>query len=193
LKGQSSVSEGPIAVDDSQEETLLVHEEIIARMASPPPERPFNDADRYIDPVHESLKLKAEAAEKAVEATKHHASCMSLRSKVAGWEFKKAKLAEEKARVLERSKFYAAQANRGRRELDNSDVLAEHVAEEMNRTHDKAAQLKRKCAGLDVKIDRLREKVKDCEERATREEDLKAEAMEQSKQLEIQAMNYAKS
>ena len=162
-------------------------------MASPPPERPFNDADRYIDPVHESLKLKAEAAEKAVEATKHHASCMSLRRKMTAWEFKKAKLAEEKARVLERSKFYAAQANRGRRELDNSDILAEHVAEEMNRKHDKAAQLKRKCTGLDVKIDRLREKVKDCEERATREEELKAEAMEQSKQLEIQAMNYAKS
>lgn len=162
-------------------------------MASPPPEKHINDADRYIDSVHESLKLKAEAAEKAVEATKHHASCMSLRNKVAGWEFKKAKLEEEKARVLERSKFYAAQANRTKGELDNSDVLAEHVADEMNRKHDKAAQLKRKCAGLDVKIDRLREKVKDCEERAAREEELKAEAMEQSKQLEIQAMNYAKS
>ncbi|MEE9341113.1 MAG: hypothetical protein V3V21_05575, partial [Thermoplasmata archaeon] len=138
-------------------------------------------------------KLKAEAAEKAVEATKHHASCMSLRRKMTAWEFKKAKLAEEKALILERSKFYAAQANRGKGKLDNSDVLAEHVAEEMNRKQDKATQLQRKCAGLDVKIDRLREKVKDCEERATREEELKAEAMEQSKQLEIQAMNYAKS
>ncbi len=193
LKGHASVSEDPVAEGDSQEERLLVQKTIADCMASLKPERPFDDADRYIDPVYESLKLKAEAAEKAFEATKHHASCMSLRNKVAAWEFKKAKLAEEKARVLERSEFYAAQVNHRKRKLDNSDVLAQHVAEEMNRKHEKATQLKRKCAGLDVKVDRLREKIKDCEERATREEELKAEAMEQSKQLEIQAMNYAKS
>ncbi|MCK4366729.1 MAG: hypothetical protein KAW84_02140 [Thermoplasmata archaeon] len=162
-------------------------------MPSLEPERPFDDADRYVDPVYESLKLRAEAAERAVEATKHHRSCMSLRRKTAAWEFKKAKVEEEKARVLERSKFYVAQANRGKRELDNSDILAEHVAEEMNRKQDKAAQLKGKCAGLDAKIDRLNERIKHFEEIAEREEELKAEAMEQSKQLEIQAMNYAKS
>jgi hypothetical protein len=162
-------------------------------MASFEPEKPFDDADRYVDPVYESLKLRAEAAEEAVKGTKHHANCMALRSKAAAMELKKAKLEEEKARHIQRSMFYAAQAERRKRELGNNDVLAEHVAGEMNRQQDKAAQLMAKCAGLDAKIERIVEKTGLLREQAEHEERLKGEAMQKSKQLEIQAMNYEKS
>jgi chromosome segregation ATPase len=162
-------------------------------MASLEPEKPFDDSDRYLDPVYECLKLRAEAAEEAVKGTKHHANCMALRSREAAMELKKAKLEEEKARYTQRSDFYAAQAERRKRELGNSDVIAEHVSGEMNRQRDKASQLKGKCANLDAKIEKLNEKIQLCREEAETEERLKTEAMQKSKQLEIQAMKYEKS
>ncbi|MFQ5910786.1 MAG: hypothetical protein ACE5IJ_08735 [Thermoplasmata archaeon] len=162
-------------------------------MASLEPGRPFNEARGYIDPVYESLKLRAEAAERAVQATKHHLNCMSLRRKIAALELKKAKLEEEKARLIERGKFYVAQANNRKRVLGNSETLADHLAHEVNRKQDKAAQLKKKWAGCNVKMSRLETKIKGFEEQAKREEELKDENMEMCKQLEIQAMNYDKS
>ncbi|MFQ6127765.1 MAG: hypothetical protein ACE5QW_02530 [Thermoplasmata archaeon] len=162
-------------------------------MASLEPEKPFDENERYVKSFYESLKLKAEAAEKAVLATKHHLNCMSLRQRIATLELKKARIEEEKARLLERSKFYMAQASSGKRQLDNSETLAEQLADEVNRKQDKATHLMKRCAGFDVKISKLVERIKHFEELAKREEELKDEEMEQSKQLEIQAMSYAKS
>ncbi|MFQ6107146.1 MAG: hypothetical protein ACE5QF_06130 [Thermoplasmata archaeon] len=162
-------------------------------MASLEPERPYDHAEGFIDPAYESLKLRAEAAETVVRATKHHLRCMSLRQKIATLELKKARLEEEKARLVERSRFFIAQAKQQKRELSNSETRADHAVQELSRKQDKAAYLRRKCAGYETRIDRLEEKIRDLQEQAEREEKLKDEQMEQSKRLEIQAMNYEKS
>ena len=159
-------------------------------MGYPEPEKPYDEG--FIDPVYEALKLRAEASDEAHEATKHHANCMALRHKISVLELKKAKLEEEKSRLTERSKLYWAQANHHKKELDNNHVLAEELASEMNRKEDKATTLKRKSAALDAKIERISEKTKQLEEDAEKEQRLKDEHMEQSRQLEIQAMGYEK-
>jgi len=162
-------------------------------MASLEPETRFDEVEKYIDPVYESLKLRAEAAERAVDATKHHLNCMSLRCKIATLELKKAKVEEEKVRLLQRSKFFEAQANDRRKELNNSETLAEQIADEVNMRQSKATHLRRRCATFDQRISRLKVKIKHFEDLAKQEEELKDEEMQKSKQLEIQAMTYEKS